>query len=205
MNRVNKVAVGPWSAWKRDQRGITGLETAIVLIAFVVVASVFAFAVLSTGLLSSEKAEESVVGGLQEGSTSLSIKGSVIAYREGATANVQYISIPIVAASTEAVDLSVVSLVVTYIDADQVVDLAQISNPTTSTSASGWNTSFRAGDTGPVLDPGERADFLVNLSGLTDRLTVSTEFTIQIKPAVGALLPVNRTTPGEVTPITNLN
>ncbi|MCI0880381.1 MAG: flagellin, partial [Chloroflexi bacterium] len=36
----------------RDQRGITGLETAIVLIAFVVVASVFAFAVLSTGLLS---------------------------------------------------------------------------------------------------------------------------------------------------------
>ena len=38
----------------RDQRGITGLETAIVLIAFVVVASVFAFAVLSTGLLSSE-------------------------------------------------------------------------------------------------------------------------------------------------------
>ena len=38
----------------RDRRGITGLETAIVLIAFVVVASVFAFAVLSTGLLSSE-------------------------------------------------------------------------------------------------------------------------------------------------------
>ena len=41
-----------------DQRGITGLETAIVLIAFVVVASVFAFAVLSTGLLSSEKSKE---------------------------------------------------------------------------------------------------------------------------------------------------
>ena len=39
----------------RDQRGITDLETAIVLIAFVVVASVFAFAVLSTGLLASEK------------------------------------------------------------------------------------------------------------------------------------------------------
>ncbi len=41
-----------------NQRGITGLETAIVLIAFVVVASVFAFAVLSTGLLSSEKSKE---------------------------------------------------------------------------------------------------------------------------------------------------
>ena len=38
----------------RVERGITGLETAIVLIAFVVVSSVFAFAALSTGLFSSE-------------------------------------------------------------------------------------------------------------------------------------------------------
>ena len=52
-----------------DQRGITGLETAIVLIAFVVVASVFAFAVLSTGLLSSEKSKETVLGGLEETSS----------------------------------------------------------------------------------------------------------------------------------------
>ena len=33
-----------------DERGITGLETAIILIAFVVVASVFAYAVLTAGL-----------------------------------------------------------------------------------------------------------------------------------------------------------
>ena len=32
----------------QTQRGITGLETAIILVAFVVVASVFAFTVLST-------------------------------------------------------------------------------------------------------------------------------------------------------------
>ncbi len=38
-----------------DQRGVTGLETAIVMIAFVVVASVFAFSVLSIGLLSAEE------------------------------------------------------------------------------------------------------------------------------------------------------
>ena len=47
----------------QNQRGITGLETAIVLIAFVVVASVFAFAVLNTGLLSSEKSKEAALGG----------------------------------------------------------------------------------------------------------------------------------------------
>ena len=37
-----------------SQRGITGLETAIILIAFVVVASVFAFTVISTGIFTSE-------------------------------------------------------------------------------------------------------------------------------------------------------
>ncbi|MEE8363798.1 MAG: archaellin/type IV pilin N-terminal domain-containing protein, partial [Dehalococcoidia bacterium] len=47
----------------RDQRGITGLETAIILIAFVVVASVFAFTVLSTGIFSSERSKETVYAG----------------------------------------------------------------------------------------------------------------------------------------------
>ena len=44
----------------RNEHGITGLETAIVLIAFVVVAAVFAFVVLSTGLFSSERSKETV-------------------------------------------------------------------------------------------------------------------------------------------------
>ena len=45
------------------QRGITGLETAIVLIAFVVVASEFAFAALSTGLFTTDKAKETIRAG----------------------------------------------------------------------------------------------------------------------------------------------
>jgi flagellin-like protein len=56
MSRVNELYYIP-AKILADQRGITGLETAIVLIAFVVVASVFAFAVLNTGLLSSEKSK----------------------------------------------------------------------------------------------------------------------------------------------------
>ena len=54
------------TAWHSDKRGITGLETAIVLIVFVVVSSVFAFAALSTGLLSCDKAKETISAGLAE-------------------------------------------------------------------------------------------------------------------------------------------
>ena len=65
------------SVWK-DQRGITGLETAIVLIAFVVLSSVFAFAALSTGLFSNDKANETIQAGLAETRGNMELKGSVI-------------------------------------------------------------------------------------------------------------------------------
>ena len=63
----------------KDQKGITGLETAIVLIAFVVVTAVFAFTVITTGLFSSEKASETATAGLCEAYTSLTPKGSALA------------------------------------------------------------------------------------------------------------------------------
>ncbi len=64
-------------------RGITGLETAIILIAFVVVASVFAFTVLSTGVFSAERSKETIYAGLQEARSSLEPRGSLIAYSGG--------------------------------------------------------------------------------------------------------------------------
>ncbi|WP_342824014.1 archaellin/type IV pilin N-terminal domain-containing protein [Candidatus Lucifugimonas marina] len=63
------------------EKGITGLETAIILIAFVVVASVFAFTVLSTGIFASERSKETVFSGLEEAKSSIEPRGSVIAYK----------------------------------------------------------------------------------------------------------------------------
>ncbi len=62
------------------ERGITGLETSIVLIAFVVVASVFAFTVLSAGVFSSEAAKQTILAGLRETRTVLRPHGSVFAF-----------------------------------------------------------------------------------------------------------------------------
>ena len=62
-----------------DERGITGLETAIILIAFVVVAAVFAFVVLSTGLFSSERGKEAVYAGLAKTRGTMELSSGVIA------------------------------------------------------------------------------------------------------------------------------
>jgi flagellin FlaB len=102
----------------RDQRGITGLETAIVLIAFVVVASVFAFAVLSTGLLSSEKSKETVLGGLEETSSTLSVRGDIIGDANSGKTALDTIKFTVTSAAqaAEPVDLSSTGAVVTYLD-----------------------------------------------------------------------------------------
>lgn len=69
----------------RDQRGITGVETAIVLIAFVVVASVFAYTVLSAGIFSSEKSKEAIYAGLEQARGTMELVGSVKATSIAAT------------------------------------------------------------------------------------------------------------------------
>jgi flagellin-like protein len=62
------------------QKGITGLETAIILIAFVVVAAVFAYTVLSAGLFSTQKSQEAVYSGLKETQSTIEPMGSVVGY-----------------------------------------------------------------------------------------------------------------------------
>lgn len=70
---------------RRDQSGITGLETAIILIAFVVVASVFAYTVLSAGIFSSERGKEAIHAGLEGARSSMEIVGSVKAVADAST------------------------------------------------------------------------------------------------------------------------
>jgi archaeal flagellin FlaB len=65
-----------------EQKGITGLETAIMLIAFVVVAVVFAQSVLSAGLFSADKSREAVLSGLDQVQCTLEIRGNIIGFRD---------------------------------------------------------------------------------------------------------------------------
>ena len=75
----------------RGRKGITGLETAIILIAFVTVASVLAYSVLSAGIFSSEKGKETVYAGLNQASSSMQVQGDVLGLTtDGALTSVQF-------------------------------------------------------------------------------------------------------------------
>ena len=59
------------------QNGITGLETAIILIAFVVVASIFAFTVLSAGLFAAMKGQEATTAGVDQVTSAIELVGDI--------------------------------------------------------------------------------------------------------------------------------
>jgi flagellin FlaB len=69
----------------KGQKGISGLETAIILIAFVTVASVLAYSVLSAGIFSAEEGQKAVYAGLEGAQSTLEVKGSVLGLSAGVT------------------------------------------------------------------------------------------------------------------------
>ena len=183
-----------------DQRGITGLETAIVLIAFVVVSSVFAFAALSTGLFSSDKAKETIQAGLAETGGSMELKGSVLleAQTFGVTANITSIAFQVAnAAGGESIDLTPGRTLIKYTDQTQSKMFLSTTGFTT--------TGLGSADADQLLERNEVYELkLINLATgfhdtnddtLKSGLGVNTTFTLEIIPPRGAVLFIERTTP----------
>ena len=182
----------------QNQRGITGLETAIVLIAFVV---------LDTGLLSSKKSKEATLGGLEETSATLSLRGQVIA-----VANTGTVSTDVVKFTrdglyrSETVDLSNTGTVITYLDENQGINRGnpQSFDGDADTAECSWSSSWLIGS-GDIVDPGEQVEITVTLTDLTPLLAEKIEFTVQVKPNKGAAVMVNRVMPGELMGVMELN
>ena len=65
---------------RRDKRGFTGLEAAIVLTAFIVVAAVFSYMVLGAGFFSTEKAKSVIHTGVEKATSSAEVTGDVIGH-----------------------------------------------------------------------------------------------------------------------------
>jgi archaeal flagellin FlaB len=89
-------------------RGIIGVESAIVLIAFVIVAAALAFVVLNMGFSTTQKAKTTIVSTLAEAGSTLEIEGKVIAssYQGSSPSSLNATSIPIkIAGGGDSVNL----------------------------------------------------------------------------------------------------
>ncbi len=80
---------------EHTHRGIIGIESAIVLIAFVIVAAALAFVVLNMGFATTQKAKTTIISSLKEASSSLQISGKVTAIAHVSAGLVNATAIPI--------------------------------------------------------------------------------------------------------------
>ncbi len=101
---MTKTKVG--ESMHKRRRGIVGIEAAIILIAFVIVAAAVAFVALNMGMTASQKSKEAMSKGLAQASTALEVDGDVIGYSPDAQ-NISSVAIPLrVAPGWNSVDLS---------------------------------------------------------------------------------------------------
>jgi flagellin FlaB len=183
-----------------EERGITGLETAIILIAFVVVATVFAFVVLTTGIFSSERGKETVYAGLQKARGTMEVRGGVVATATGSPLAVSDIFFTVATtAGGESIPLDPAAptdrTVIAYRD-DTTVDN---NVPYTVTSI--------VGDGDNLLEPGEVMVITISRAAIAGppAMPGNTRFTFEVQTPVGAVLDLTRQLPTELSPVMQLH
>ena len=187
----------------QNEQGITGLETAIILIAFVVVATIFAFVVLTTGVFSAERGKETVFAGLEKARGSMEIRGGIVVTATGTTLAVDSIQFAVAtSAGGEPVPMnpggSNNRTVMAYRD-DDIVD-----------NDVSFSVVDIVGDSDTLLEPGELKVITIDASTGGDispdpTIDPNERFTIEVQTPVGATLDITRTMPAELRTVMQLH
>ncbi|MBI2185022.1 MAG: flagellin [Thaumarchaeota archaeon] len=174
---------------QRSKAGLTGLETAIILIAFVITASAFAFGVLNLGFTSTQKSTEVIGRGLKESASAIALDGDVVVMGTTSQPNNVTFSVKL-SAGQEPVEISSATTAIAYTDPNK--NLNNVYSSTTVTKV--------LGDSDALLEPGEKWTFVVKLNdagiyGATVSLSTLQKFHIELRPTTGSVLTVDRRLP----------
>ena len=191
-------------------RGIVGIEAAIVLIAFVLVASALAFVAINMGMFASQKSKEVMAKAYEASTRALDVAGSAIAKVDTASEQVVMVYVPVkLAAGASPIDLNktVVSVLIQDPIGNDVaiadaVSNASVENITNLGDITGLN-SYEArwfatskSDTGRLLEQGEILILAINVTNSTGAgLPAYSTVEIEIKPPIGAPLLVRYEVP----------
>ena len=174
----------------KEEKGMTGLETAIILIAFVTVAAVFSYAVLSAGLFSAERGKETIYVGLQQAKSNLELSGSVYGM------------------SSDNITVEYIRITVRNAIAGTPIDMSPCTGTTGSTNkcvisfstAADYLNNVKwskiavgAADQDNLLETGEQFEITIDTADLGDGLALSTPIiansviNVQLKPSLGSM------------------
>lgn len=213
---------------RMNRKGLTGIETAIIVIAFVIAASVFAFAVLNMGLLTTAKAQDAIVSGVGQAQSSLKIT-TVYAYsdEEGSSAKCKGVAVLVQPSGTANVDFTPSKVAISYKNAQVALPDVYEGNATalfinkTGFLASPYNGDLATlltvtdkcvvieiqGDGDMLLEQGEVFAVYLHLANISNDaiLNVYDHFTTEIIPGQGSKLTFTGTMPASILPVMMLS
>lgn len=190
----------------KQKRGIVGLEAAIILIAFVIIAAVFSFMVVNQGLFATERGKTVIQEGLKQASTPLAIDGTIFVKTSVDGSNVTAMVIPLRAYGVKYVAMwkneTVVTLKVGAAAWANIYDGVNTMEPTGENfTALAGNVSegkaqlFIGNSNGDEsLDAAEKGYLVVNL-GLDNAAAVRGQITTEIRLEKTAPLTLEFTMP----------
>ena len=177
---------------KNSSDAFTGLEAAIVLIAFVVVAAVFAYVILGAGFFTTQKAQETVYKSVEQSTTNLQLIGNVYGLTSDPASGIDEIKFSIgLAPGAQAVDLTKLRIVFSTPGTSPVI-LKPGNNATTTTFTA---KDAGAGSSLDSMTPNQQ----IEIDFMVVPVPVNTRINFEIRPPVGAALPFSKTTPATIT------
>lgn len=202
---------------RKDRKGFTGLEAAIVLIAFVTVAAIFSYVMLGAGFYTAQKGKQSVDTGVKQASSALEMDGQyiyLVAEETGSDGNVSEIFFYVtLTAGGTPVDLNKTVLAIRWKDYYYQIPY----NESTSLAPNGTDQHKPWGYFGIVhidgrqfdnlLEKNEKYKIIINMTAIKDGYgaelpETNDDITIELKPSIGAPLIINKHIPPSLTNLT---
>jgi len=176
---------------QRREDGFTGLEAAIVLIAFVVVAAVFSYVVLGAGFFTTQKSQETVYKSVEQATSNIQMVGQIYGIGSGAEGSKEIVRLQFnLGLAPGAPSLDISKMIIT------------VSQPGYGTISQLPYSSALTASTFTFTDPSANDAPLPTLSGqkqgtvkilLASPISRNNAVTVEIRPAVGAALSLTRT------------
>lgn len=172
---------------KPNDSAFTGLEAAIIFIAFIVVAAVFSSVVLNMGMFTAQKSQEVVKSGVEEAGGAFRLGGTVIA-KWDTEDRLKFVEYDLeMATDISAIDMA--GMTCTIVTKDRLVTLPAGDSRVTLT----WRLR---NDADTLLEAGELVTVRIEVKDINIR--AGDTFSIEMASAEGAALSVTRTIPSSV-------
>lgn len=177
------------SKMMRNEDAFTGLEAAIVLIAFIVVAAVFSYVVLGAGFFTTQKSQEVVHTGVAQASSNMEVSGPVVIQADGAKVKTITFYLQL-AAGGSPIDMNKVTYVVSTKDAQQTFTSGNV-------DMKWYKDGGQVTPTNQLLEKFEFVKVTVSSVAGKDLPTINPndKFIVEIRPDQGAAYPLERNAP----------